>query len=353
MEETFIQRSIKCPNCQKEFFNYFVKKDKMKIVKKDSDFCKHYLDINPIFYEIIVCQECYFACEEKFFEQFPVSKINDNIPEIKVINLCIKKYKHIPQLAIFDTSFHTTLPEKAYNYALPNKLVKKYKIRKYGFHGQSHKYISEETSKILKKKKLKIISCHLGNGASIAAIDNGKCIDTSMGFTPLEGLVMGTRCGDIDPAIIEFIIKKEHVGIKQIHDILNNQSGLLGMSGISRDVRDLVKTKKKSAKLALKVAIYRLVKYIGSYNLILKGADAIVFTAGIGENEKHIRKEIINYLAPLGVKLDNKKNLKNKTIISSPSSKIKILMIPTNEELMMVKETMRKLKKWKDYYCFY
>jgi acetate kinase len=270
-----------------------------------------------------------------------------NIPEIKAIRLCLKKYNYIPQFAIFDTSFHSTIPEKAYMYAIPYEYYQKYKIRKYGFHGQSHAYIAEETAKILKKpiNKLKIISCHLGNGCSITAIENGKSIDTSMGFTPLEGLVMGTRAGDIDPATIPFLIEKEHINVKEVCNILNNKSGLLGLSGVSRDVRDLIKSDSKRAKLALDVAIYRLVKYIGAYNLILKGADAIVFTAGIGENEKGIRRKICEYLSPLGIEIDEKKNENNNLIISKSSSKIKILVIPADEELMMVRQTLKRIKK--------
>lgn len=251
-----------------------------------------------------------------------------NPPAVLVIEACIKLLKEVKQIAVFDTSFHQTLPEYAYIYALPYEFYKKYRIRKYGFHGTSHKYVAIEASKILGKplNRVKLIICHLGNGCSITAIKNGKSIDTSMGFTPLEGLVMGTRCGDIDPAIIFFLINKGYRP-GEIETMLNKKSGLLGLSGISNDMRLIVKEYwqgSKRAKLAYEVFIYRLAKYISSYLGILAGCDAIVFTGGIGENQLIVREDIKKLL---------------KTVLKK--FKVKVLVIPTNEELMIAKEVLR------------
>lgn len=254
-----------------------------------------------------------------------------NPPAVVVISECMKLLKSVPQVAVFDTSFHQTIPERAFVYALPYKFYTRYGIRRYGFHGTSHRYVSMEAAKLLRKdiKKLKLITCHLGNGCSITAIDKGKSIDTSMGFTPLEGLVMGTRSGDIDPAIIFYLAEKGY-GLKEIEKILNRESGLLGLSGISNDMRIIEKKMKegnKRAKLAYDVFIYRLAKYISAYLGILGGAEAVVFTAGIGEHQDMVRKDIKKILAPVFKKF-----------------KTKILVIPTNEELMIATEVLRLLK---------
>ena len=236
----------------------------------------------------------------------------------------------IKQVAVFDTAFHQSIPQKAYMYAIPFEYYKKYGIRRYGFHGTSHQFVAEKASCILKKpiRKLKIITCHLGNGCSITAIRYGKSIDTSMGFTPLEGLIMGTRCGDIDIACIFYIMKKENLSIKEIEDILNKKSGLLGISGVSNDFREIKRAAKegnKLAKLAIEMFIYRIEKYIGAYNLILGGADVVCFTAGIGENNP----DIINR-----IKKDIKKVM----------PKTKILVIPTDEELMIANLTYKMVR---------
>jgi acetate kinase len=241
----------------------------------------------------------------------------------------------IKQVAIFDTAFHQTLPDYAYIYGLPYEYYKRFGIRKYGFHGTSHEYVAKEAARILKKplNKLKIITCHLGNGCSITAISRGKSIDTSMGFTPLEGLVMGTRCGDIDPALVTHIIRKVNLNISQIENILNKKSGLKGISGISNDMRILeqkAKSGDKHASLALDIFVYRVKKYIGAYTAIMNGADAIVFTAGIGENRQDIRKRICP-----GINLYLKK-------------KPKILVIPANEELMIARQTYNLIGGKKD-----
>ncbi|NLJ83618.1 MAG: acetate kinase [Halanaerobiaceae bacterium] len=263
------------------------------------------------------------------------------------IRVCKKILPGKPQVAVFDTSFHTTMPPKAFLYALPFEYYEKYKVKRYGFHGTSHRYVSRRCAQLMDKpyEELKIISCHLGNGASIAAVANGKCIDTSMGLTPLEGLVMGTRCGDIDPAIIKFIMEKEGISIEEMDKIMNKKSGLLGISGISNDSRDVSEAAKngnKRAQMALELFDYRIVKYIGAYIAAMGGADAIVFTAGIGENQWETRENIIEQLGFLGIKLDKEANKVRgeEKEISTPDSKIRVFVIPTNEELMIARDTM-------------
>jgi len=272
-----------------------------------------------------------------------------NPPNLAGIKAARSLFPDVPQVAVFDTAFHQTLPEKAFLYALPYQYYEKYKIRRYGFHGTSHRYIAERAAKFLKKplKELKIITCHLGNGCSITAIDKGKSIDTSMGFTPLEGLVMGTRCGDVDAAAILFLMEKENFTAAQMDNLLNRQSGLLGISGISNDLREVQKWVVKGnqrAKLALEVFAYRIKKYIGAYSAVLGGLDALIFSAGIGENEVNIRDKVCQGLEFLGVYLDKKKNRarsKASRFISTESSPAKILVIPTNEEEMIAEETWR------------
>lgn len=256
-----------------------------------------------------------------------------NPPNLAGIYAVKRMFSRMPQVAVFDTAFHQTIPECAHLYGLPYKFYQQYGIRRYGFHGTSHRYILEQSSKVLRKsiKQLKIISCHLGNGCSITAIDKGKSVDTSMGFTPLEGLVMGTRCGDIDPAAVLYLIKKRKLSIAQTDVLLNNCSGLLGLSGLSNDMRDLLRAARKGnkrASLAIEVFIYRVKKYIASYVGIMNGADAIVFTAGIGENQPYIRRKVSRGLSSLIKKF-----------------RIRVLVIPTNEELMIARDTYRLVKK--------
>lgn len=258
----------------------------------------------------------------------------------------------VPQIAVFDTAFHQTMPKKAYLYGIPYELYEKYKVRRYGFHGTSHRYVSERASEILNtpKEKLKIITCHLGNGGSVSAINGGKCMDTSMGFTPLEGLIMGTRCGDIDPAVVSFIMQKENLDSKAIDDIMNKKSGILGISGVSSDFRDVesaAKNGNERAQIALDMFHYRVAKYIGEYTSVLNGVDAIVFTAGLGENSKPSREAICEYIKWLGVELDETSNSKRgeEIIISTPSSKVKVIVIPTNEEIVIARDTKEILDK--------
>ncbi|MBW2983726.1 acetate kinase [Candidatus Woesearchaeota archaeon] len=269
-----------------------------------------------------------------------------NIPEIEGIKVCKKIFPGVKQIAVFDTAFHQTMPEHSYLYAIPYRFYEKYGIRRYGFHGTSHRYVALEAAKVLKKKlaQLKIITCHLGNGASVAAINKGKVVDTSMGFTPLEGLVMGTRCGDIDPAIVLYLIKDRKMSVDNVNKILNKESGLSGISGISSDVRDLIKSKSKRAKLALDVFCYRIIKYVGAYAAAMNGIDVVVFTGGIGENAYYLRSKILGNFGYLGMKIDEKKNKKNSAVITKKSSKIVALVIHTNEELMIAKEVARVLK---------
>lgn len=271
-----------------------------------------------------------------------------NPHNLKAIEACQKLLPGIPQVAVFDTAFHETLEPKAYMYPLPYELYSKHGIRRYGFHGTSHQYVSEQAAKILKNKKLKIASCHLGNGSSVTAIVNGKSVDTSMGLTPLEGVPMGTRSGDIDSAIIFHLLKQHRQTPDRIENMLMKESGLKGLSGISSDMRDVwagVQKKNPRAQLALQILCYRIAKYIGSYAAAMNGLDVIIFTAGIGENAWYIRRNVCEYLNHLGLRLDPKKNKKNALTISSKKSKVKVLVIPTNEEEQIAKETLKVLNK--------
>ena len=257
---------------------------------------------------------------EDFIELAPLH----NPPSLVTINESRQILSGIPHVAVFDTAFYYEMPERAYLYAIPYKFYEKYKIRKYGFHGTSHRYVSEQASRLLNRplNELKLITCHLGNGCSITAVKNGKAIDTSMGFTPLEGLVMGTRSGDMDPAIIPYIMEKEHIDVNAVVEMLNKESGLLGVSGLTNDMRELMQARgsNKKVKLALDIFIYRIKKYIGAYVGVMSGCDAIVFTGGIGENNPGLVGEIC------------------KGVVSKDT---KTLVIPTDEELMIARDTYR------------
>lgn len=269
------------------------------------------------------------------------------------INACKDLMPGVPQVAVFDTAFHQTMGPEAYMYALPLEYYTKYGVRKYGFHGTSHSYVSKRTAEILGKdiKNLKIIVCHLGNGASICAVDGGKSVETSMGMTPLEGLVMGTRSGIVDPGVIEFIAKKENLTIEQIMTILNKKSGLLGLSGgLSSDFRDIDKAIDEENHLQAKITrdafVHRVVSYVGGYVANMNGVDAIAFTAGVGENDVAVRAEICKYFGYLGATLDPEKNNVHgeEQIISTPDSKVTLLVVPTNEELMIARDTVALCK---------
>ena len=266
------------------------------------------------------------------------------------IEACEKVVPGKPNVAVFDTTFGMTLPEKAYYYAIPTEYYEKYGIRRYGFHGTSHAFVSKETIKFggLDPEKAKVIVCHLGNGASVSASIGGKGVDTSMGLTPLEGLIMGTRSGDIDPAVVQFICNHENKTVDEVLNILNKKSGVLGLSGgVSsdfRDVRQAAADGNERAQLAMDTYKYRVAKYIGSYAAAMNGVDAITFTAGVGENAPDLRKDICDYLGYLGVELDEEKNENvhgETTVISTPESKVKVIVLPTNEELAIARETAK------------
>lgn len=275
-----------------------------------------------------------------------------NPPNLIGVNSCEALMPNTPQVAVFDTAFHQTMPEKSFLYGIPYELYEKYKIRKYGFHGTSHKFVSQTAADMLGKdiKDLKIITCHLGNGASICAIDGGKSVDTSMGFTPLEGLTMGTRSGNLDPAVIEFLMEKENISIKEAGDLLNKRSGVLGISGVSsdfRDIEDAAKDGNHRAQTALDLFHYRVVKYIGEYAAAMNGVDAVVFTAGLGENSVYTRKEICSYLTFLGITVDDEKNnCRGKLVdFATPDSTVRALVVPTNEELVIARDAKEILSK--------
>ena len=283
---------------------------------------------------------------EKFSQLAPLHN-PANLKGIYAMKLLIPG---IPQVAVFDTAFHQTLPEYAFMYAIPYSLYKKYGIRRYGFHGTSHYYISRRACEILNKdiSKLKIISCHMGNGSSMTAINNGKSVDTSMGFTPLEGLIMGTRSGDTDIGILTFIMDKEEIGLPAANTLINKHSGMLGITGISSDMREIeeaaLKDKDHRAQLGLDMFIYRAKKYIGAYIAAMCGVDLVIFSGGIGENSPMIREAICGCFGFIGLEFDFKKNegLKAKeAVISKPDSKVIVMVVPTNEELVIAEDTMR------------
>ena len=290
----------------------------------------------------VITDEVYKAIEE----------CNDLAPLHNPANLigiaaCQKLMPGTPMVAVFDTAFHQTMPEKAYMYGLPYEYYEDYKVRRYGFHGTSHSFVSKRTAEILGKdyNDIKTIVCHLGNGASICAVLNGKSVDTSMGLTPLEGLVMGTRSGDIDPAILEFLAKKEDMDITALMNMLNKKSGVQGVSGVSSDFRDLAAAAEdgnKRAQIAIDVFAYRVAKYVGSYAAAMNGVDAIAFTAGIGENDSTMRARVCEYLGYLGITIDVGANAKRgeEMIISTADSNVKVLVVPTNEELAIARETV-------------
>lgn len=294
--------------------------------------------------ESVVITDNVINIVEKYAELAPLH----NPPNLLGIKACQRLLPGIKQVAVFDTAYYQSMPPKSYLYGLPYDLYKKYGIRKYGFHGTSHRFVAMRTAELLKKpkEKLKIITCHLGNGCSITATLYGKAIDTSMGFTPLEGLVMGTRCGDIDPAVVFYIMEKEKLDVHKINELLNKHSGLLGLSGVGSDMRDISKEARsgnEQAGVAIEVFVHRIQKYIGAYAVAMNGVDAITFTAGIGENHGYTRWKVCENLGFLGVRIDKDKNVsaKKEKIISKFRSKVKILVVPTNEELLIAQDTMR------------
>lgn len=276
-----------------------------------------------------------------------------NPPNLKGIYAVKELMPDVPQAGVFDTAFHQTMPAYAYMYAIPYSLYEKYKVRRYGFHGTSHRYVSQRAAEILEKdiKDLKLITCHLGNGASIAAIQGGKSVDTSMGLTPVEGLIMGTRCGDFDLGAFTYIMDKEEIDLPAANTLINKFSGMLGISGVSSDMRDIEKAAEEGnerAALALEMYAYRVRKYIGAYVAAMNGVDAIIFTGGIGENDIETRGNICKHLVFLGAELDLSKHLVTRgkeAIISTDDSKVKLMVIPTNEELVIARDTKELIEK--------
>lgn len=280
-----------------------------------------------------------------------IEQCNDLAPLHNPANLigiraCQSLMPDVPMVAVFDTAFHQTMPEEAYLYGLPYEYYEKYGIRRYGFHGTSHAYVSRRAAELVgtPAPELKIIVCHLGNGASVSAVKNGVCVDTSMGLTPLEGLIMGTRSGDMDPAIVEFIAHKEAMSLEETMDVLNKKSGVLGISGVSSDFRDIEAAADDGntrAAAAIRAFSYRVAKYIGAYAAAMNGVDVIAFTAGVGENNMTVRKQVSEYLGYLGTSLDEEKNRirGEETVLSTPGSKVTLLLVPTNEELAIARET--------------
>lgn len=273
-----------------------------------------------------------------------------NPPNLIGIDACEQLMPNVPMVAVFDTAFHQTMPRNAYFYAIPYDLYEKYKIRKYGFHGTSHKYVAYRAAELLGKpiEELKIVSCHLGNGASVCAINGGKSVDTSMGFTPLEGLVMGTRSGDIDPAVATFIMEKEKLSAQELDNLLNKKSGVLGISGVSsdfRDIEDAISQGNDRAKLAIEVFNYRVAKYIGEYAAAMNGIDVLIFTAGLGENNPATREDVCAYLEFMGAKVDKEKNnfRGSERDVSAAEATVHTMVIPTNEELMIARDTKELL----------
>ena len=279
---------------------------------------------------------------EKCIELAPLH----NPPNLIGISACEEAMPGVPQVAVFDTAFHQTMPPEAYLYPIPYEYYEKYKIRRYGFHGTSHKYVASRAAALLGKpiEELKLITCHLGNGSSITAVDGGKSVDTTMGFTPLAGLMMGTRCGDIDPAIVTFIMEKEGLTSQQVNDMMNKKSGVLGVSGVSSDFRDVetaANEGNKCAEIGLEMFNYQVKKYIGAYAAAMGGVDAVVFTAGIGENNQVLRSDVIGDLGFMGLAIDEEKNkVRGQEIdISAEGARVRTLVIPTDEEMMIAMDT--------------
>lgn len=299
----------------------------------------------PLFKESVLVNEKVISEIEKISDLAPLH----NPAHVQAIRACIKVFgDKLPQVAVFDTSFHSTMPPKAYMYAIPYEYYEKYNVRRYGFHGTSHRYVSSEMAKVMGRdpEGLKLITCHIGNGSSITAVKDGKCVDTTMGLTPLDGFMMGTRSGSLDPSVVTFIAKKEHLSVEEMSDLLNKKSGLLGISGISsddRDVSDAEEHGNKRAHLAHEMLYYQIAKSIASFFVPLGGCDGIVFTAGLGENQPQLREKVCEYLTSLGVKIDKDSN--NKTWqgvsgkISAEDSAVRVEVIATNEELVIARDT--------------
>ena len=303
-----------------------------------------------IFKESVIVDEDVISKIESISDLAPLH----NPAHVLAIRACRKVFgTEIPEVVVFDTAFHSTMPPKAYMFGIPYEYYEKYSIRKYGFHGTSHRYVSQTFAKTVGKKpeELKLITCHLGNGSSIAAVDGGKVVDTSMGFTPLDGLLMGTRCGAVDPSVIYYIAEKENLDPAHVNELCNKKSGYLGISGISSDHRDLCKATlegNERAKLALDMQVYEIQKYIGSYTAAMNGLDAVIFTGGIGENSSYMREHVCENMDYFGIEIDKKLNveLNSKTgKISTDNAKTEVWILPTNEELLIARDTLALISK--------
>ena len=332
------------------------------LVDKKNGVIKSFDEINAIGHRVVMGGWIFkesTLIDDKVIDQ--IDKLSEMAPlhnpaHVLCMRACKKVMPKVPQVAVFDTAFHTTMPEKAYMYAIKYEDYDKYHVRRYGAHGTSHRYVVQELAKVLKKdvKDVNAITCHIGNGSSITAIKNGKSVDTSMGLTPLQGVVMGTRSGDIDPTVVQFLCSHKKQTVDEVLNYLNKECGLLGVSGVSSDHRETTKAAEggnKRAQLALDLIAYSVKKYIGSYLAVLNGTDAIVFTGGIGENSKEAREQILENMETLGIVLDKEKNNNFKRgqieLISAKNSKIKVYVIPTDEELMMARDTKEIVKKLK------
>nr|WP_122011629.1 acetate kinase [Maliibacterium massiliense] len=323
------------------------------LVDKDHGVIADMSEIHAVGHRVLHCGEKYNcsmriddAVMDAIREAVPLGPLH-NPANIMGIEACQQVMPDVPQVAVFDTAFHQTMPAYAYLYGIPYDYYKRLKIRRYGFHGTSHRYVSGRVAELMGKpaSALRIITCHLGNGASIAAVKNGKVVDTSMGLTPLEGLLMGTRSGDGDPAVLQFIMNNDHIDIDEMLNILNKQSGLLGVSGLSSDMRDIEKAANEGharAKIALDMFCYRVKKYIGAYAAAMGGVDAVVFTGGIGENTRIVRRMAVEGLEFMGIKLDAQKNdcRAAEVKISAADSQAEIWIVPTNEELVIARDTV-------------
>ena len=318
------------------------------LVEADNDFLKDLSEIQAVGHRVVHGGETFKDSvlidddvEQAIQQAFDIAPLH-NPPNLQGIRAAKEYLPNVPHVAVFDTAFHHSIPQHAYLYAIPNRLYRRYKIRRYGFHGTSHYFVSRQYYKIagVAKEGSKVITCHLGNGCSIAAIKDGNSYDTSMGFTPLEGLVMGTRSGDIDPSIMFYLIEKEELSLGNVHALLNKHSGLLGLSGYAADMRDLLEEAENGDRRcneAIDVFCYRAKKYIGSYIASLNGVDAIIFTGGIGENAHQIRSKILENMEGLGIEVDESanKSIPENLKISSSTSKVDVMVIPTNEELVI------------------
>ncbi len=321
------------------------------LVNKEYGVISSMSDIAAVGHRVLLSGEDYDSSVKIDDTVKAVIEMNKNLGPLHMpanlmgINACQEVMPDVPMVAVFDNTFHSTMPDYAYMYAIPYDDYKKYQIRKYGFHGTSHMFIASEAEKILGKKEYKLIVCHLGNGASVSAVKNGKCVDTSMGLTPLEGLVMGTRSGDIDPAVIEYLMDKTGMNVHEATEYLNKKCGVLGISGVSSDFRDLTAAMEAGndrARLAIDMFAYRVKKYIGSYAAAMGGVDCIAFTGGIGEHVSVVREKVLEGLEFLGVTFDKAKNNDPKgDIVELSTGKTKVYIIPTNEELVIARETLR------------